>query len=66
MMEYVFNFIFNKNSSLSVQMIPHDINVKSEGYLLDTLRCFLSITPPISDHHYKCMIPDRYPTDKIH
>ena len=28
-----------QNSSSSVQMFPYDISGKSEGYLLDTLRC---------------------------
>ena len=58
-----------QNSSSSVQMFPYDISGKSEGYLLDTLRCCavnISANKWPPPPHYKCMFPDRYPTDKIH
>lgn len=54
------------NCSSSVQMTPHDITVKYEGYLLDMLRCFAVNTSPNKWPHYKCMITDRRPADKIH
>lgn len=38
--------IFNLNYSSSVQMIPPDITIKSEGYLLDMLRCYAVNTSP--------------------
>lgn len=54
------------NSSSSVQMTFHDITVKYEGHLLDMLPCFAVNTSPNKWPHYKCVITDRRPADKIH